>query len=55
MTITDATFVRLRTLHQEYAQKVNQLVAEDREELISEAVATYADEALGVITDAKAA
>ncbi|HET7516854.1 MAG TPA: hypothetical protein VFN05_03970 [Actinomycetes bacterium] len=55
MTIPDATFMRLRALHQEYAQKVNQLVAEDREELVSEAVASYADEALGVITDAKAA
>ena len=55
MTIPDATFVRLRTLHQEYAEKVNRLVAEDREDLISEAAATYADEALEAIADAKAA
>ena len=55
MTIPDATFLRLRALHQEYAEKVNQLVAEDREDLIPEAVATYADEALGAITDVEAA
>lgn len=55
MPMPDATFVRLRTLHQEYAEKVNRLVAEDREDLIPEAVATYADEALGAITEAKAA
>jgi hypothetical protein len=55
MTIPDATFVRLRALHQEYVEKVDQLVVEDREDLIPEAVATYADEALGAITDAKAA
>jgi hypothetical protein len=55
MPMSDVTFVRLRALHQEYAEKVNRLVAEDREDLIPEAVATYADEALGVITAAKAA
>jgi hypothetical protein len=55
MPIPDVTFMRLRALHQEYAEKVNRLVAEDREDLIPEAVATYADEALGVITAAKAA
>lgn len=55
MTIPDATFVRLRALHQEYAEKVNQLVEEDREDLIPEAVATYADEALGAVADARAA
>ncbi len=55
MSIPDATFVRLRTLHQEYAEKVNRLVAENREDLIPEAVTSYADEALGVITEAKAA
>jgi hypothetical protein len=55
MTIPDATFVRLRALHQEYAEKVNQLVEEDREDLIPEAVATYAESALGAIADAKAA
>ena len=55
MTIPDATFMRLRALHQEYAQKVNQLVAEDREDLLSEAAATYADEALEAIADARAA
>jgi hypothetical protein len=55
MPMPDATFVRLHALHQEYAEKVNRLVAEDREDLIPEAVATYADEALGAITEAKAA
>ena len=38
-----------------YAEKVNRLVAEDREDLIPEAVAAYADEALDTITAAKAA
>jgi hypothetical protein len=46
----DATFLRLRYLHQEYVEKVNRLVAEDREDLIGEAVAAYADEALRAIT-----
>ena len=55
MSIADATYVRLRALHQEYAEKVNRLVAEDREDLIPEAVASYADEALHEITAAKAA
>ena len=55
MPMPDATFMRLRALHQEYAEKVNRLVAEDREDLIPDAVAAYADEALGAITAAKAA
>jgi hypothetical protein len=55
MSIADATYVRLRALHLEYAEKVNRLVAEDREDLIPEAVASYADEALHEITAAKAA
>ena len=55
MPITDATYLRLRDLHQEYAEKVNRLVAEDREDLIPDAVATYADEALHELTAAKAA
>jgi hypothetical protein len=55
MTIPDITYLRLRSLHQEYAEKVNRLVAEDREDLIPEAVASYADEALSEITAARAA
>jgi hypothetical protein len=55
MPMPDATFIRLRALHQEYAEKVNRLVAEDREDLIPEAVAAYADEALDTITAARAA
>jgi hypothetical protein len=55
MSVPDATFLRLRALHQEYTEKVNRLVAEDREDLIPDAVATYAEEALHEITAAKAA
>jgi hypothetical protein len=36
-------------------EKVNHLVAEDRDDLIPEAVAAYADEALRAITAGKAA
>lgn len=46
----DATFTRLRESHQAYAEKVHLLVAEDREDLIPEAVSAYADEALREIT-----
>jgi hypothetical protein len=56
MTMTpDATFVRLRDLHQQYAERVNRLVAEDREDLIPEAISAYADEALRELTAARAA
>jgi hypothetical protein len=55
MPTPDTTFMRLRELHQDYVERVNRLVAEDREDLIPEAVAAYADEALREITDAKAA
>ncbi len=47
--------VCLGCLHQDYAEKVNRLVAEDREDLIPEAVAAYVDEALHAITAGKAA
>jgi hypothetical protein len=43
---TDATFTRLRELHQEYVEKVGHLMTEDREDLVPEAIADYADEAL---------
>ena len=46
----DATFTRLRELHQAYVEKVHLLVAEDREDLIPEAISAYADEALREIT-----
>jgi hypothetical protein len=46
----DATYTRLRELHQAYVEKVHLLVAEDREDLIPEAISTYADEALREIT-----
>ena len=55
MPTPDTTFMRLRELHQDYVERVNRLVAEDREDLIPEAVAAYADEALREITHAKAA
>jgi hypothetical protein len=55
MSTPDATFLRLRRLHLEYVEKVNRLVAEDRDDLIGEAVAAYADEALREITATKAA
>ena len=46
----DATFTRLQELHQAYVEKVHLLVAEDREDLIPEAISAYADEALREIT-----
>jgi hypothetical protein len=55
MPTPDATFLHLRRLHLEYVEKVNHLVAEDREDLIPEVVTAYADEALRAITAAKAA
>lgn len=39
----------LRELHEAYIDKVNRLVAEDREDLIPEAVDAYAEEALRAI------
>jgi hypothetical protein len=39
----------LRDLHDAYVDKVNRLVAEDREDLIQEVVDTYAEEALQAI------
>jgi hypothetical protein len=54
MSTPDATFMRLQDLHRNYVEKVNRLVAEDREDLIPEAISTYADEALHEITTAKA-
>ena len=41
----------LRDLHDAYVDKVNRLVAEDREELIQEVVDAYAEEALQAIAD----
>jgi hypothetical protein len=55
MPTPDATFLRLQDLHRDYVEKVNRLVAEDREDLIPEAISSYADEALREITTAKAA
>lgn len=55
MPTPDATFTRLRELHHDYVEKVNRLVAEDREDLIREAIEAYADEALREITAARAA
>jgi hypothetical protein len=55
MPTPDATFLRLQDLHRDYVEKVNRLVAEDREDLISEAISSYADEALREIATAKAA
>jgi|Tabmets5t2r1_1033131.scaffolds.fasta_scaffold31128_2 hypothetical protein len=48
----DATYTRLRELHQAYVEKVHLLVAEDREDLIPDAISAYADEALREITAA---
>jgi hypothetical protein len=55
MSTTDATYLRLRQLHHHYVEKVNRLVAEDREDLIPEAVSAYADEALRELAAGKAA
>ena len=55
MPTPDTTFTRLRDLHHDYVERVNRLVAEDREDLIPEAINAYADEALREITAAKAA
>jgi hypothetical protein len=55
MPTPDATFTRLQDLHRHYVEKVNHLVAEDREDLIPEAISAYADEALREITADKAA
>jgi hypothetical protein len=55
MPTTDTTFTRLRDLHHGYVERVNRLVAEDREDLIPDAINDYADEALREITAAKAA
>jgi hypothetical protein len=54
MPTPDATFTRLRELHHDYVEKANRLVAEDREDLIGEAIAAYADEALREMTASKA-
>jgi hypothetical protein len=40
----------LRDLHDEYVDKVNRLVAENREDLIQELVDSYTEEALAAIT-----
>ena len=55
MPTPDATFTRLQDLHRHYVEKVNHLVAEDREDLIPEAISAYADEALREIAADKAA
>jgi hypothetical protein len=55
MPTPDTTFTRLRDLHHDYVERVNRLVAEDREDLIPGAITDYADEALREITAAKAA
>jgi hypothetical protein len=55
MPTPETTFLRLRDLHQAYVEKVNRLVAEDREDLIPKAISAYADEALREITADKAA
>ena len=55
MPTPDATFLRRQDLHRDYVEKVNRLVAGDREDLIPEAISSYADEALREITTAKAA
>jgi hypothetical protein len=52
---TDATFTRLRELHQEYVEKVGHLMTDDREDLVPEAIAGYADEALRELDDGEAA
>jgi hypothetical protein len=51
----DATFTRLRELHQEYVEKVGHLMTDDREDLVPEAIASYADEALRELDDGEAA
>jgi hypothetical protein len=55
MPAPETTFARLRDLHHHYVERVNRLVAEDREDLIPDAITDYADEALREITAAKAA
>jgi hypothetical protein len=55
MPTPETTFLRLRDLHLAYVEKVNRLVAEDREDLIPKAISAYADEALREITADKAA
>ena len=55
MSTSDATFTRLRDLHHHYVEKVNRLIAEDREDLVPEAISAYADEALREITGGRAA
>jgi hypothetical protein len=55
MRTPDSTFARLRDLHHDYVERVNRLVAEDREDLIPNAISDYADEALHEITASRAA
>ncbi len=51
----DTTYIRLRELHQQYVEKVGRLMADDREDLVPEAISDYADEALREIAHSKAA
>jgi hypothetical protein len=44
----------LACLHQEYAEQVNRLVAEDREDLIAEVVTAYEEDALRAIISGEA-
>jgi hypothetical protein len=55
MPSPDTTFIRLRDLHQQYVEKVGRLMADDREDLVPEAISDYADEALREIAAGKAA
>ena len=55
MPTPETTFTRLRDLHHAYIERVNRLVAEDREDLIPDAITDYADEALRELAAAKAA
>jgi hypothetical protein len=55
MPSPDTTYIRLRELHQQYVEKVGRLMADDREDLVPEAISDYADEALREIAASRAA
>jgi hypothetical protein len=52
MPTPDELTGRLTALHEAYVDKVNRLIAEDREDLIQDLVDGYADEALALLAPA---
>jgi hypothetical protein len=52
MLTPDELTKRLAALHEDYVDKVNRLVAEDREDLVQGLVDSYTDEALALLRPA---